>query len=73
MNEKILTAKVYLETKIDALNILEEKFSQNKEDVKKVQDIFLKTKSEFQQQIVDVKIDMSKYSQRHDNHELRMD
>jgi hypothetical protein len=53
---------VYLETKIDAINMLEDKFAQNKEDVKKVQDIFLRTKTEMLQMITDVKTDFSKYS-----------
>lgn len=47
INEKIATTKVYLETKIDAINMLEDKFNQNKEDVRKVQEIFLRTKTEF--------------------------
>ena len=37
---------MYLETKIDATNMLEEKFNQNKEDLKQVQDHMLRTKTE---------------------------
>ena len=58
MNEKITSNKVYLETKIDATNMLEEKFNQNKEDLKQVQDVMLRTKTELQQMTADVKIDM---------------
>ena len=71
--EKISTTKQYLETKIDAINMLEDKFNKNKEDVKKVQDLFIKSKTEFQQQVADVKIDMAKYSTKHETHEQRMD
>jgi hypothetical protein len=53
--------------------MLEDKFNQNKEDVKKVQDLFIKSKTEFQQQVADVKIDMAKYSTKHETHEQRMD
>ena len=60
MNEKITSNKVYLETKIDATNMLEEKFNQNKEDLKQVQDVMLRTKTELQQMTADVKIDMQK-------------
>ena len=34
VNEKIVSQKVYLETKIDATMMLEDKFNQNKEDLK---------------------------------------
>ena len=36
VNEKIVSQKVYLETKIDATMMLEDKFNQNKEDLKNV-------------------------------------
>ena len=38
--------------------MLEEKFNQNKEDLKQVQDVMLRTKTELQQMTADVKIDM---------------
>lgn len=53
--------------------MLEDKFNQNKEDVRKVQEIFLRTKTEFQQLLGDVRQDFSRYQQRHDQHESRMD
>ena len=46
VNEKIVSQKVYLETKIDATMMLEDKFNQNKEDLKQVQDVMLRTKVE---------------------------
>lgn len=64
MNEKITSNKVYLETKIDATNMLEEKFNQNKEDLKQVQDVMLRTKTELQQMTADVKIDMQNQMQK---------
>lgn len=73
MNEKITSNKVYLETKIDATNMLEEKFNQNKEDLKQVQDVMLRTKTELQQMTADVKIDMQKQMQKIDAQEARMD
>ena len=45
-NEKTNQAKVYLEQKIDAAMALEAKFDQNKEDLKQVQDVMLRTKTD---------------------------
>jgi hypothetical protein len=73
VNEKILSQKVYLETKIDATMMLEDKFAQNKEDLKTVQDVMLKTKVELQQMTADVKIDMASQMQKIDAQEARMD
>ena len=65
--------KVFLEQKIDAAMALEEKFNQNKEDLKQVQDVMLRTKGDVSQQISDVKQDMLRNQTRHDNLESRMD
>ena len=45
-SEKTNQAKVYLEQKIDAAMALEAKFDQNKEDLKQVQDVMLRTKTD---------------------------
>lgn len=47
--EKVNQTKVYLEQKIEATMSLEEKFNQNKEDLKQVQDVMLRTKTEMGQ------------------------
>lgn len=65
--------KVFLEQKIDAAMALEEKFNQNKEDLKQVQDVMLRTKGDVSQQVSDVKQDMLRNQTRHDNLESRMD
>ena len=52
--------KVYLEQKIDAAMALENKFLQNKEDLKQVQDVMLRTKTEISQQVTDMRMELSK-------------
>ena len=52
--------KVYLEQKIDASMALENKFLQNKEDLKQVQDVMLRTKTEISQQVTDMRMELSK-------------
>ena len=71
--EKINQAKVYLEQKIDAAMALEAKFDQNKEDLKQVQDVMLRTKTDISQQVADMRGDMAKQTTRHENLEARMD
>ncbi len=52
--------KVYLEQKIDAAMALENKFLQNKEDLKQVQDVMLRAKTELAQQVTDMRMELSK-------------
>ena len=52
---------------------LEAKFDQNKEDLKQVQDVMLRTKTEIGQQVADVRSEMTKQTTRHENLEARMD
>lgn len=52
---------------------LEEKFNQNKEDLKQVQDVMLRTKTEMGQQVAEAKAEMQRQQQRHENLETRMD
>ena len=65
--------KVYLEQKIDAAMALENKFLQNKEDLKQVQDVMLRTKTELAQQVTDMRMELSKQTIVHENSEVRMD
>lgn len=44
--EKINQAKVYLEQKIDAAMALEVQFSQNRDEMRQVQDLMFRTKTE---------------------------
>ena len=62
-----------MEQKIDAAMALEEKFNQNKEDLKQVQDVMLKTKTDIFQRVTDVKNEMARNQTRHDNLEQRME
>lgn len=59
-NEKTNQAKVYLEQKIDAAMALEAKFDQNKEDLKQVQDVMLRTKTDISSQVADMRAEMVK-------------
>ena len=52
---------------------LEAKFEQSKEDVKEVQNIMLRTKTDIAQQVADMKSEMLKNTQSHDALELRME
>ena len=52
---------------------LEDKFNQNKEDLKQVQDVMLRTKTDISQQVADCRAEMARQTLRHDNLESRMD
>lgn len=52
---------------------LEAKFDQNKADLKEVQDTMLTAKTAIAQQVHDVRAEMVKQTQRHQNLENRMD
>ena len=52
---------------------LEAKFDQNKEDLKQVQDVMLRTKVEISQQVADMRAETAKQTTRHENLEARMD
>ena len=52
---------------------LEEKFNQNKEDLKQVQDVMLRTKTDIAQQVSDLRAEMSRQSTRNENLEGNMD
>ena len=52
---------------------LEDKFNQNKEDLKQVQDVMLRTKTEMGQQVAEAKAEMQRQQQRHESLENRMD
>lgn len=72
-HEKVNSVKVYLETKIDAAMALEEKFLQIKDEIKQVQDVMLRTKTDLAQQVQDCKMDMAKYEDLHKTSERHMD
>lgn len=46
---------------------------QSKEDVKEVQNIMLRTKTDIAQQVADMRGEMHKNTQSHDNVEMRME
>ena len=52
---------------------LEAKFDQNKEDLRQVQDVMLRTKTDVSQQVADARSEMVKQTTRHENLEVRMD
>ena len=51
---------MYLETRIEAAMSLEGKIENSKEEVKHVQDVMLRTKTDLSQQIADMRLENSK-------------
>ena len=52
---------------------LETKFEQNKEDLKQVQDVMLRTKTDLNAQVAEIRTEMSKQTLGHDEVEKRME
>ena len=71
--EKVNTTKVYLEQKIDAFMALENKLVQNKDEVRQVQDLMLRTKTDLGQQVADCRAEMNKQSSKAEQLERRME
>jgi len=73
VREKIEATKVYLETKIDTVNMLEDKFVQCKEDVRKVQEMMLKTKQTIFESHSELNMKCLSNNSKLDQHESRLD